>query len=68
MFKGLVVEIGRKVAAPIGRRIGTAIAAYLLAQGIPQELADQVLVALGVVGGLALDVLTAYLGSNRKRA
>lgn len=66
MMKGLAVEIGRNIAAPLGRRLGTALAAFLLAQGIPQELANQLLLALGVVGGLTFDVVSAYI-SNKKR-
>lgn len=66
MMKGLAVEIGRNIAAPLGRRIGTALAAYLLAQGIPQELADQLLLSIAVVGGLTFDVIAAYI-TNRKR-
>ncbi len=66
MLKGLAVEIGRNIAAPLGRRIGTALAAYLLAQGIPQDLTDQVIVGLGVVGGLTFDVISAYF-ANRGR-
>lgn len=66
MMKGLAVEIGRNIAAPLGRRLGTALAAFLLAQGIPQDMANQVLLALGVVGGLAFDVLAAYLSNKRK--
>lgn len=67
MMKGLAVEIGRNVAAPIGRRLGTALAAYLLAQGIPQDLANQVLLALGVIGGLTFDVIAAALNKERNR-
>lgn len=66
MINKLAVEIGRNIAAPLGRRIGTAIAAALLAQGIPQELANQVLLALGVVGGLAIDVVLAYVANRKK--
>ena len=64
--RGFAVEVGRNIAAPLGRRLGTALAAFLLAQGIPQELANQVLLALGVIGGLAFDVIAAYLASKDK--
>ena len=60
-MKRIFLEIGRNVAAPMGRRIGTALAAYLLAQGIPQDLVDQLVLAVGVSGALALDVLSAYV-------
>lgn len=65
MIKGLAVEIGRNIAAPLGRRLGTALAAYLLAQGIPQDLTDQFLLALGVVGGLTIDIVAAYFVNRR---
>lgn len=65
MLKGLAVELGRNIAAPLGKRIGTAIAAYLLAQGIPQEMTDQFLLAVGVVAGLSLDVLATFLLKKR---
>lgn len=65
-MKGLGLEIGRNIAAPLGRRLGTALAAFLLAQGIPQDLANQVLLALGVVGGLAFDVIAAFIANKEK--
>lgn len=66
MLKRLAVEIGRNVATPLARRLGTALAAYLLAQGIPQELADQLLLALGVAGGLAMDIAAHYVTQRRR--
>lgn len=60
-MKRIFLEIGRNVAAPMGRRLGTALAAYLLAQGIPQDMVDQFVLAVGVVGALALDLATAYV-------
>ena len=66
MMQRLAVEVGRNIAAPLGRRVGTAVAAYLLAQGIPQDLTDQLLLALGVVGGLAIDVIGAYVNDKRR--
>ena len=55
------VEIGKNVAMPVGRRIGTALAAYLLAQGIPSGMVDQFVLGLGVTGALALDIISAYV-------
>ena len=60
-MKRIFLEIGRNVAAPMGRRLGTALAAYLLAQGIPQDMVDQFVLAVGVAGALALDLATAYV-------
>lgn len=66
MIKGLAVEIGRNIAAPMGRRIGTALAAYLLAQGIPQDMADKLLLAIGVAGGIAMDCIAYYVTKGRR--
>ena len=66
MIKKFLTEVGRTVAAPLGRRLGTAFAAYLIAKGVPQDAADQLLTALGVVAGLTFDLVSAYL-VNRKR-
>ena len=66
MIRGLMVEISRNIAAPMGRRIGTALAAYLLAQGIPQDMADKLLLAIGVAGGVALDCIAYYVFKGRK--
>ena len=60
-MKRIFLEIGRNFAAPMGRRLGTALAAYLLAQGIPQDMVDQFVLAVGVAGALALDLATAYV-------
>lgn len=68
MLKRLAVEIGRNVATPLARRAGTGVAAYLLAQGIPQEMADQLLLALGVVGALAMDVIAHYFTQRGRSA
>ena len=57
----VLVEIGKNVAAPLGRRIGTALAAYLLAQGIPAGMVEQFVLGLGVAGALALDMISAYV-------
>lgn len=55
-----VVELGKLVAEPLARRTGTAAAAYLIAQGVPQDTAHAFMLAVGVVAGLGLDVLTSF--------
>ena len=65
MFKQLAVEIGRNIAAPVGRRVAAVVAAYLVAQEIPQELANQFVLALGVVGGLVLEIAASYVTKRR---
>lgn len=47
---------GREITAAVLKRLGAIIAAYLVAQGIPPELADQFALALAVVLGLAWDI------------
>ena len=63
-MKRILGEIGKNVALPLGRRIGTALAAYLLAQGIPQDMVAQFVLGLGVVGALGLDVISAYVAKR----
>lgn len=63
----ILKEIVKSVAGPLGRRLGTAFAAYLLAREVPQDLADQLLTALGVVGGVTLDIALS-MWRDQKRA
>lgn len=65
-MKALLVKIGRNIAAPIGQRMGTAVAAYLLAHDIPGEMVQQFLTALGVVGGLAFDIAVSMWVDKRR--
>jgi hypothetical protein len=56
----------RELAGPILRRLGAIGAAYLVTQGVPEELANQVAMAAGVFAGLAWDaVLILKTGSTR---
>lgn len=66
MFKKVLREIVRVVAAPLGRRLGTAFAVYLIAKGVPQDVAEQLLTALGVVAGLSADIIAAYIVDKRR--
>ncbi|TRL41906.1 hypothetical protein [Rhizobium straminoryzae] len=66
MVKKFLIDVAWTVAKPVGSRLGTAFAAYLIAKGVPQDAADQLLTALGVLAGLTLDAALAYV-SNRKR-
>lgn len=59
-------HLGRLVLEPIARRVGTAFAAYLVAQGLPADAAHQVLLALGVLGGVAFDVAISILTRKDK--
>ncbi|UIB81372.1 hypothetical protein [Flyfo microvirus Tbat2_83] len=54
----------RLVAEPILRRIGTGLAVYLASQGVPDDLLQQFIAAIGVLLGIALEIGFA---SNEKR-
>lgn len=56
-----ITHMGRLILEPIARRLGTAVAAYLVASGLPADAAQQVLVALGILGGVAWDVSISVL-------
>lgn len=61
-----VVSLVQVVAPVLARRIGTAFAAVLLAHGIPDATVDQLIVALGVTGGLILDVCASWLARKTR--
>jgi hypothetical protein len=51
MFKWALVK--QHIFKPILRRAGTAVAAFLLAKGVPPDLVDQIgmgITALGLIG------------------
>ena len=48
------------VAKPILRRIGTAAAVALAAQGIPEETVNQVITGLGALGLVSLDLYNSW--------
>lgn len=58
--------LGRQVVPPLLRRVGTAFSAFLLAQGVPADLAEQLMLATGVVLGVGFDVVLAII-AKRKR-
>lgn len=64
-LKGMVDrKLVMLVAAPLLRRLGTALAVYLASKGAPADLLDQLLQALGIVAGLVFDIT---LAANDKR-
>lgn len=65
LLKGLDGKLVRLVVGPIVRRMGTAIAVYLVSKGLPEDQVEQLLVALGAVIGLAFDIGLAAI-SRRK--
>lgn len=65
MIIDLLRMTGKQVLPPLARRVGTAISVFLLAQGVPEDLAQQVILAAGVFAGLAFDVSLA-IAARRK--
>lgn len=69
---GTFSEIAKKTASALAVRAGTAVAVWLSAQGIPQELVEQVVVVvdqavvlLSVAAGLLLDLALVALLRGR---
>lgn len=63
----LLIAVARNALPALAARMGTAIAAFLLAQDIPHDTIQQFTVALGVVGGLLFDILVSIF-LKRERA
>ncbi|UIB81442.1 hypothetical protein [Flyfo microvirus Tbat2_112] len=59
MWKTMLPAI-KSAGSAMGRRIGTAFAAWLLAQGLPEQHIEQVLIGLTALAGVALDLGLAY--------
>lgn len=66
-MKTVIKQVLKGALGPVARRLGTAFAAYLLAQDIQPEITDQLLTALGVVAGLSLDIALS-LWRDKERA
>lgn len=58
------------VAAPILRRVGTAVAAYLIASDIPKDTVEAFTLWAAAGGGVLFDLVLAYFGrkSTQKQA
>lgn len=50
----------KSIAGALGRRVGTAFAGVLAAQGLPPETVDQAVLALGILGGVGFDLCSFY--------
>lgn len=46
----------REISAAVLKRLGAIIAAYLVTQGIPEEMAHQFALAAAVFAGIAWDI------------
>lgn len=63
----IVVETVRNVLWPLGRRVGTAAAALLVAHGWADEShAVQLAQAVGVVGAIGFDLVAAYVYKKKR--
>lgn len=60
-----VTEIGKSIATGVMVRLGTALSIWLLAHGVPEDLAEQAVQALAVVIALAFDLGLAFLLRGR---
>lgn len=49
------------IGGPILRRLGTALAAYMAARGVPSDHIDQLIAALTIIAGLSYDVVTSLV-------
>lgn len=55
----------RLVLGPIIRRLGTALAVYLAAKGIPEDQINQLLGAAGILAGLVFDLSLALVDRRK---
>lgn len=60
-----LTEIGKAIATGVTVRIGTAFSIWLLAHGVPEDLAEQAVQAVAVVIAFAIDLGLAYLLRGR---
>lgn len=56
----------REGAAALSRRVGTAFATWLVAQGVPSSHAEQAVVAIAIVASLGLDLVSAHLNKKAR--
>lgn len=56
-----VTEIGKAIATGVMVRLGTAISIWLLAHGVPEDLAEQAVQAVTVLVALCFDLGLAFL-------
>lgn len=52
------------ICGPVLRRLGTALAAYLAARGVPSDHIDQLIAALTIIAGLSYDVVASLVHSQ----
>ena len=52
------------IVPPLLRRLGTALAVYLAAQGVPADSVDQLISAIGIIVGFASDILLSALNKQ----
>lgn len=67
-MKHLLISIAKKALPVVATRAGTAVAAYLVALGIPDDLVQQTVVAAGVLGALIFDIAISAALKDRRMA
>ena len=63
----MIIDTVKEVGGAILRRAGTAFSAFLVARGIPEDLAAQLFVALGAVAGVSFDIGLAVFYRRKLR-
>ncbi|UIB81403.1 hypothetical protein [Flyfo microvirus Tbat2_95] len=60
-----MTRLVKQVLTPIVGRLGTALSGYLIAQGLPENHASALVVAVGVCLGLAFDASVIVIAKRR---
>lgn len=60
-------NLGQSFLKSVVARLGTALAVWLLAQGIPQDVVDQFIQAILVLGSVGCDILLVLLFRGKVR-
>lgn len=63
----MVIDTVKEAGGALLRRVGTAMSVFLVASGIPEDLAAQLLVALGAVAGVTFDIGLAVFYRRKLR-
>lgn len=64
----LVASVAKDMITPLAKRVGTVVAALLVAKGVPADTAGQTLAAIGIAGGLVFDVAVILIHRRNRDA
>lgn len=67
-MKGLLKIVLGEVIDPITRRLGTALAAYLVALGVQAQTVDAIVLGLTALAGVGVDLLLSHFERTRRVA